>query len=204
MKSRISWFIIAEKGIPHFLANFCTASLRFLSVLNMTVVFIYQSIYSGITLSRTQQGVALLNPTSACRSKRGNKQNNDRRKTVVNRGSLVVMLSGQKYGLPKKQVQELVRKYPRCVYCRKKMIDRLGSSGAQGKAKTIEHFKHRGNSGKYVALCCGSCNSSRRDKPLLAWFKEAYCTKNQISERTVNPFVKKYIRIYERRKKGNV
>src|SRR3989338_5261092 len=46
--SRIYSFIIAEKGIPIFWAVFCSASFSFLSVLNMTVVFIYCSIYSGI------------------------------------------------------------------------------------------------------------------------------------------------------------
>ena len=39
-----------EKGNPIFLAIFCAVSLRFLSVLNMTVVFIYQSIYPSINM----------------------------------------------------------------------------------------------------------------------------------------------------------
>src|SRR3989344_5095934 len=49
-KSRIYSFMIAEKGIPIFLAVFCAASFSFLSVLNITVVCvaIYWSIYPGI------------------------------------------------------------------------------------------------------------------------------------------------------------
>ena len=107
---------------------------------------------------------------------------------------------GAKYGMPLADYEKLVKKYKKCVYCQRRLVKRVGSIGPQGKAGTVEHLDYRGNSGSYVAMCCGSCNSSRGKKPLLEWFEMPYCAKRNITEKRVHPIVRKYIRDRERSK----
>lgn len=105
---------------------------------------------------------------------------------------------GAKYGISRVDYEKLVGRFKKCVYCQQKLIKRIGSSGSQGRAGTIEHLNHRGNSGIYVAMCCGSCNSSRGNKPLLKWFKTGYCIEKDITPKQVHAIVRKYIRNRER------
>ncbi|KKR69528.1 MAG: hypothetical protein UU12_C0044G0006 [Candidatus Woesebacteria bacterium GW2011_GWA2_40_7b] len=44
-----------------------------------------------------------------------------------------------------------------------------------------------------VAICCESCNSSRRDKKIWGWFEKKYCKNKNINEKTVAEPVKKYL-----------
>ena len=66
---------------------------------------------------------------------------------------------------------------------------------------TIEHLNYDGpfylNDGlrlEDVALCCGSCNSSRGIKALLDWFKTPYCIKKHINSSTVATPVQTYLK----------
>ncbi len=88
-----------------------------------------------------------------------------------------------------------------CVYCHKVMIypyrhDRHSDS------PTIEHLREeepfywdKGLKEEDLAICCGSCNSSRRRKKLIDWFKTTYCTDEErnINENTVAKPVREYL-----------
>ncbi|MDA0376724.1 MAG: hypothetical protein O3A80_05480 [bacterium] len=84
------------------------------------------------------------------------------------------------------------------------------SGGFRGDWATIEHLNNRldwDSVGCYVcagksvptviAICCGSCNSSRGSKSLRDWFKTKYCSDNRISSTTVSPVVNDYMNQYE-------
>jgi hypothetical protein len=45
-----------------------------------------------------------------------------------------------------------------------------------------------------VVICCRGCNSSRRTRTLLDWFKMDYCVSRDINEDTVAEPVKEYLR----------
>ncbi len=106
-----------------------------------------------------------------------------------------------KYGLTDQYIESLYRKYKVCIYCQKKMTVRKGSAGPQGKSRTIEHLNHRGNSGRFIAACCGSCNSSRGNKPLRKWFASKYCLERGINEDSVHAIVDEYLKKHEPIKK---
>ncbi len=110
------------------------------------------------------------------------------------------------YGIPQEKLDEVEKRDTDCVYCHKKYNLRN-----KGDSKSIEHLNHIqevDSVGKFIyegkpistiiAICCGSCNSSRGAKSLLSWFKEPYCIKNNINENTVAEVVKKYIDKYEK------
>jgi hypothetical protein len=84
------------------------------------------------------------------------------------------------------------------VYFHKDMIMPIQSSN-RGDWATIEHLNDVGplNDPNTVAICCGSCNSSRSDKKLLDWFNTPYCKEKNISVMTVAEPVRIYIKEYE-------
>ena len=73
------------------------------------------------------------------------------------------------------------------------------SSKWPGDWATIEHLNHLPpwDNPKTIAICCGSCNSSRGKKTILEWFKSTYCVEKNISPATVSQPVLDYIRQYE-------
>ena len=75
------------------------------------------------------------------------------------------------------------------------MID-TAKCGFRGDWATIEHLNYEPpwDDPTTVAICCGSCNSSRGNKPLLEWFNTEYCISRNINEKTVAEPVKNYIR----------
>lgn len=44
-----------------------------------------------------------------------------------------------------------------------------------------------------VAMCCGSCNSSRGRKTLTEWFESQYCKEKNINKSTVAKIVVAYL-----------
>ncbi len=99
---------------------------------------------------------------------------------------------------------EIMQRDKLCVYCGKKMIYPYRRDKGNNSA-TLEHFKEgtlnreKPFTKDEVAMCCGSCNSSRRQKKLSDWFKKAYCrgqnSENKIiNEDTVAQIVKEYIK----------
>lgn len=100
-----------------------------------------------------------------------------------------------KYGIPKKDEEEIRARDKNCVYCHKKMVYPCVGNKQRNWA-TIEHLNYLPpwNNPKTVAICCGSCNSSRGNKKLADWFKSPYCIERNINEETVAEEVKKFIR----------
>ncbi len=103
-----------------------------------------------------------------------------------------------KYGLPEKKLDEIRKRDKKCVYCHKKMTNVISKRNRKDWA-TIEHLNHLPpwNNILTVAICCGSCNSSRRDKKITEWFKLSYCIERNINYDTVAKIVKEYIDNYE-------
>ncbi len=104
-----------------------------------------------------------------------------------------------KYGLPEEELNRIKKRDKFCVYCHKKMITPYQRSCKKDSA-TIEHLNHLPpwNNIDTVAFCCGSCNSSRRDKKIKDWFKTKYCLERNINYNTVAKPVKGYLDNYEK------
>jgi len=97
-----------------------------------------------------------------------------------------------------------------CVYCHEPLKSKaeLKALGIGYKTeRTLEHLCHlkpfywKGKPGKPggltkagIAYCCRSCNSSRRDKPLMEWFTGEYCDVKKINEHSVAASVKEFIK----------
>ena len=106
------------------------------------------------------------------------------------------------YGIPAADERVIRARYVRCVYCRKKM-KQPSSRVWRGDWATLEHLNYTPpwNDPATVVICCGSCNSSRGNKPLLVWFKTRYCTRANISFRSVPREVRAYILRHEKGQK---
>ena len=103
-----------------------------------------------------------------------------------------------KYGIPEKELDKSRARDKTCVYCHKKMVDpKLG--GTRKDWATIEHLNYLPpwNNSITVAICCGSCNSSRGKKKIADWFKKSYCLEKNINSKTFTKLVKEYIRLIE-------
>ena len=100
-----------------------------------------------------------------------------------------------KYGIPEEDEKEIRVRDKTCVYCHKTMKV-FGTKGSRRDSATIEHLNNDGPFDKKynLAICCSSCNSSRGDKDLLAWFKTSYCIERNINKDTVAKPVKEYIK----------
>lgn len=99
-----------------------------------------------------------------------------------------------KYGLSEDKLKDIRARDTDCVYCHKKMIE-PNPIGWRGDWATIEHlnFLPPWNNAETVAICCGSCNSSRGAKNITDWFKTGYCREKNINAETVAEPVKKYL-----------
>lgn len=105
-----------------------------------------------------------------------------------------------KYDIPEEVEQRIRHRDKDCVYCHKTMVYPCIGNERRGWA-TIEHLNNAGpfDEESNLAICCFSCNSSRRNKELLTWFKTSYCfIKNDINEVTVADPIKEYIRFIEK------
>jgi hypothetical protein len=102
------------------------------------------------------------------------------------------------YGLPEEALRSIRARDTTCVYCHKAMTNHR-IRGKYGDCATIEHLNRfpPWNNPATVAICCGSCNSSRGDKKLLDWFETTYCRERNISVETVAEPVREYIRKHE-------
>ena len=100
------------------------------------------------------------------------------------------------YGIPDDELAAIRARDTICVYCRKSMIYPCVGKKQRDWA-TIEHFNvvPPWNNPLTVAICCGSCNSSRGTKKLMDWFKTPYCVERNINENTVAQPVKNYLRL---------
>ena len=103
-----------------------------------------------------------------------------------------------KYGIPEVALKKIRERDITCVYCHKTMTN-LNTGGRRSDWATIEHLNYLPpwNNPVTVAICCGSCNSSRGTKKLLDWFKSAYCLEKDINKETVAKPVVEYISTHE-------
>jgi hypothetical protein len=121
-----------------------------------------------------------------------------------------------KWGIPQEDLDKIVERDEKCVYCHKAMIYPYDKNNRKDSAE-IEHFNHRYywdcvasyvNAGKCVcsiiAICCGECNRSRNNLPLLEWFKRGYCLERKINYSSVTRVVQKYIDEYEKDKNKKI
>lgn len=91
------------------------------------------------------------------------------------------------------EVEDLVRKRDiKCVYCG---IDFTNSVLSYRTRPTWEHIINdltiKGP--ENIALCCGSCNSSKGKKLLTDWLKSKYCGAKGITKETVAAVVQKHL-----------
>jgi hypothetical protein len=107
---------------------------------------------------------------------------------------VILPFMSNEYGISREDIKEIRERDINCVYCHKVMINHSGN-GRHGDWSTIEHFDSLPpwDNPAGVAVCCLSCNSSKRDKNLLDWFKTPYCIERNINEETVAEPVKKYL-----------
>jgi hypothetical protein len=103
------------------------------------------------------------------------------------------------FGIPEEVEQEVRNRDKNCVYCHKIMAPCVGDNRCDWA--TIEHFREegpfyweKGLKQEDLAICCGSCNSSRGRKRLSDWFKTRFCIERNINENTAAKPVKKYIK----------
>ena len=103
-----------------------------------------------------------------------------------------------KYGLRTEDVERVRKRDTLCVYCHKKMIYPYSTKNRKDSA-TIEHLNHLPpwNNPSTIAICCGSCNSSRGKQTITDWFSSSYCKTRNISFDTVAKSVQEYIQCFE-------
>lgn len=113
-------------------------------------------------------------------------------------------MAKKNFGIPDKILAGISTRDKSCVYCRKIMIYPYQSQQCKDSA-TIEHLNSEppfhwsdGLRENGIAMCCGSCNSSRGAKKLTDWFKSRYCLDRSINAETVAELVKKFLQLNPR------
>jgi len=99
-----------------------------------------------------------------------------------------------RYGIPDAELDAIRARDQACVYCHKAMRD-PADGGWRGDWATIEHLNSDPpfDDPATVAICCGSCNSSRGAKTIAEWFCSDYCRARRISLATVAEVVRAYV-----------
>jgi 5-methylcytosine-specific restriction endonuclease McrA len=104
--------------------------------------------------------------------------------------------------IPEPVMHNVISRDKVCVYCGHEFGSILHRNQAEwehidNNANHVDEFN--------IALCCGSCNNSKKQKTgkeFLKWLEGDYCKKNEISEKRVAPIIISYInRIKEDTKK---
>jgi hypothetical protein len=98
-----------------------------------------------------------------------------------------------KFGIPAEIESAIRARDVECVYCQKAMVPPTSTPNRANWA-TIEHLDHlppfpyrEGQTADDFAIACGSCNSSRRDKPL--W---VFIAKRGIAD-TIAPVIRAFL-----------
>ena len=104
-----------------------------------------------------------------------------------------VLVNAMRYKIPDRVARRVARRDKFCVFCKLRF-----EIGARSRSN-VASWEHMDNDSVKdpkvwnIALCCGSCNSSRQDKGLLDWFESEYCRKNNINRQTVAPVIRTYL-----------
>jgi hypothetical protein len=104
-------------------------------------------------------------------------------------------MAANRYGISEGDLDRIRQRDQLCVYCHKAMVP-SGSDSSRGDWATIEHLNHEPpwDDSSTVAICCGSCNSSRGKQLLRDWFKGDYCRTRGIDITSVAKPVRDYVR----------
>lgn len=112
-------------------------------------------------------------------------------------------MAKKNFGIPDDALSEIMERDKQCVYCGKVMINPYSTENRRDSA-TIEHLSpdppfhiSKGMKADNIAMCCGSCNSSRGAKKMSDWFKSSYCISKNINENNVAEPVKNYLKRLE-------
>ena len=106
-----------------------------------------------------------------------------------------------RFGIPADTEQRIRARDTTCVYCGK-----VYSPRSRRDMPTIEHLNENppfywedGLKEEGLAICCGSCNSSRGSRKLRDWFRTPYCLERvkPIDATTVAPAIRRYLRSAE-------
>jgi hypothetical protein len=115
-------------------------------------------------------------------------------------------MARNKFGIPERVRSELRSRDKDCVYCRKALIYPYVAKSSTDCA-TIEHLNFDGpfywSDGlrpEDIAICCGSCNSSRGVRTLTDWFRMPYCIEKSINANTVAAPVRSFLERQAKRK----
>lgn len=112
-------------------------------------------------------------------------------------------MAKKNFGIPDGVLSDIMERDKKCVYCGKMMINPFSTENRRDSA-TIEHLSpdppfhiSDGMKDDNIAMCCGSCNSSRGTKKLTDWFKSSYCISRNINVDSVAEPVKDYLKRLE-------
>lgn len=102
-----------------------------------------------------------------------------------------------KYHIPNWLEMKVRKRDKFCVYCHLELKEYPNAIGTPSDKATIEHMDDnavKNPTEENIAMCCGSCNSSRGPKKLLEWFESDYCKKKGINKESVAKIVKDYMK----------
>lgn len=96
----------------------------------------------------------------------------------------LLIRTAAKWSIPRDLAVQVIPRDLQCVYCR-----HIFAAPYEDRT-TCPSWEHIVNdllmvSLDNIALCCGSCNSSKGKQPLRAWLASPYCEKKGITERTI-------------------
>ena len=81
--------------------------------------------------------------------------------------------------------------------------ERPQARGVPRNKATWEHIDNDDlRSETNIVRCCGACNTSKGAKKLAEWFESEYCRKRNISEKTVSPAVRRWLKQHKSRGAG--
>lgn len=91
-----------------------------------------------------------------------------------------------KWSIPRELAVQVIQRDLQCVYCR-----HIFAAPYEDR-KTCPSWEHIVNdllliNLDNIALCCGSCNSSKGKKSLRTWLESPYCTGKGITEQSMAP-----------------
>jgi hypothetical protein len=107
--------------------------------------------------------------------------------------SVRVLRNALAYNIPDRIARHVARRDRFCVYC--KFRFRIGTRSRKNLAswEHMDEYAVKHPKVWNIALCCGSCNSSRGIKRYEEWFASAYCKGKNISRQTVDPVIRRYL-----------
>ena len=96
---------------------------------------------------------------------------------------------GNKWGIPKKIEEYVLKRDLSCVYCG---VDFSINHESRKTKPTWEHIVNDIliTSKENIALCCTSCNASKGAKLLEVWIESSYCKSKRVNKDNVAQVVK--------------